>query len=467
VTVFPWRLFAKFILGQLAVMSGVLLVTGAPPLSLLAAGLCFLAFSTWMARRILLPFGRILARVRADGGAGWGAEPAAGGLADGLPGELHEESPSEWGELETALNRIRADLKFKTDLLNQERGELATMMSALSEAILAVDADGAPLFFNSRFVLLFGGPEFPQRRLRLGEVFRDPALLDAFHATVREGQAREVSAPLHPQNESAPRFFSVAVAPLRRPAGGVYGAVGVFHDVTTLKQAERIRIDFVANVSHELRTPMTAIKGYTDTLREDVARGQFDAAPRHLEVITRNVDRLMALVNDLLDLSSIENDARGSLERMEASTQDITDRVLAQVEPLRARFNQGIQLELKAPTVYADPGRAEQVLRNLLENALRYGPAGGQVRVCWEEDSGGVLLRVADRGPGIPLEHQPRLFERFYRVDRARSRELGGTGLGLAIVKHIMQRHGGTVTLRSQPGQGAEFTCEFPGESRQ
>lgn len=341
-------------------------------------------------------------------------------------------------------------------------------MSALSEAILAVNAEGNVMFFNSRFAFLF--LDKVEKDLRascacLGEIFRAPALLQAFDRVLRDGVHQQIDVPLFVKNDVIPRHFSLSVAPLRRESGATYGAIGVFHDVTELKRTEKIRIDFVANVSHELRTPLTSIKGYTETLRQDVAQQDYRSADKFLEVIARNADRLMRLIEDLLDLSSLESSEANeeiSQIKSEVDLRELTNKVLQQLEPRRAEKKHTIEAFYEAQGVQAEPERTEQVLVNLLENAIKYTPPEGKLKVRWARSPETVRLHVSDNGPGIPAEHQSRLFERFYRVDQARSRELGGTGLGLAIVKHIMQRHGGSAWVVSELGKGSEFICEFP-----
>jgi two-component system phosphate regulon sensor histidine kinase PhoR len=369
----------------------------------------------------------------------------------------------EWSELETALDRIQSDLIQKTEQLSREREELSALMSAISDAIFAVDLEGKPLFFNSRFALLFGGKDFQSRKPRLGEIFRAPEILKAYQVVFSEGRTQNISVSLHMSEQALSHDFSLAVAPLHRADSTVYGAVGIFHDVTELKRAEKIRIDFVANVSHELRTPLTAIKGYADTLKEDVALKRFDSAEKFLEIILKNVDRLMSLIRDLLDLSWLESSqGEEGMQIKPISTQELTERALMQLEKRRAEKNHRIETAFDAATVDADSVRIEQVVINLVENAIKYIPAGGRISVRWENEKDAVQLEVSDNGPGIAPEHYPRLFERFYRVDQARSRDVGGTGLGLAIVKHIMQRHGGSVSVSEAIGGGTRFTCRFP-----
>ena len=261
-------------------------------------------------------------------------------------------------------------------------------------------------------------------------------------------------------------FYSLSVSPLKNNEDKVYGAVGVFHDVTALKAAEQIRIDFVANVSHELRTPLTAIKGYAETLaldmqshKEPLPQGWHD----FLQVIVRNSARLMSLIGDLLDLSSIESTM--SIHKESIDTEDLTRRILEKIAPLIHQKGHTIDLVCEARSVQADPMRIDQVLTNLLDNACKYTPPHGRIEIAWrhtEKRPDVITLWVTDNGPGIPAEHHGRLFERFYRVDKGRSRELGGTGLGLAIVKHIMQQHGGKVGVMGGLQGGTVFYCIFP-----
>jgi two-component system phosphate regulon sensor histidine kinase PhoR len=419
---------------------------------LILAGLGLGTFSVISSRRLVTPLGQLILKARES------TDAISGGRV-----VFDEAEAGEWVELESALSRIQSDLQLKTETLSTEREQLSTLMAAISDAILAVDADGKPLFFNSRFALLFFDKELRDRQPYLSEIFRTPEVLDAYQLALGSGSAQSVSVPLYIRGETVPHYFSLSVAPLRLDLGPVYGAVGIFHDVTELKRAENIRIDFVANVSHELRTPLTAIKGYTDTLREDVAKNQFDSSKAFLDIIARNVERLMRLIEDLLDLSSLESsESQGRIARTSVDVKELTSRVVAQLESRRSDKKHSVEVIYNTPSVYADSSRLEQVLVNLLENAIKYIPSEGKIKIVWEPAPDAVLLRVLDNGPGIPAEHHSRLFERFYRVDKGRSRDMGGTGLGLAIVKHVMQRHGGSVWIKSESGQGTEFVCQFP-----
>ncbi len=415
-------------------------------------GLFFGGFAIWSGRKLVFPIGRLLLKT----------QRLLTHSPDALSREeVETDSFGEWSELESNIDNIRRDLEAKARSLDAERVELTTIMGAISDAILAVDPEGIPLFFNTRFQLLFGGSEIREKNIKLWEIFRDPEILEAFTGALRDGRLGGTRTIAIEQGEGLRRFFSLSVAPLRRQDGSIYGAVGVFHDVSELKSAEQMRIDFVANVSHELRTPLTSIKGYAETLIEDLKQGK-SASQEFLNIIARNSNRLMNLMEDLLDLSSIESDH--ILQKESLSTEEVTNRVATQLKPRFDAKSQRVNVEIAEPTVVADPGRLEQVLVNLLDNANKYTPANGQVTVRWEREGNDVLLKVIDTGPGIPVEHHSRLFERFYRVDKARSREQGGTGLGLAIVKHIMQRHEGRAWIESKPGAGAMFICRFPTE---
>lgn len=369
----------------------------------------------------------------------------------------------EKNTLESSLTHMRSNLDQQTAALAKEREEIAMIMGSVSDGILAVDPNGKPLFFNTRFAVLFTDKEFQLSRAHLGEIFRTQDVLKSFEQSLKKAVGNEVNIRLHVRGDPFPHDFALAVSPLQNNQGEVYGAVGIFHDVTELKRAEKIRIEFVANVSHELRTPLTAIKGYTDTLSEDFARGDLSEVEKFLKVITRNTQRLMQLIEDLLDLSSLEaNEAVDSLEKALINTQELTEKVLLPLEGRRTDKGHSIEVTYNAPQIFADARRLEQVLVNLIENAIKYTPSNGKISVIWESRPQAIRLRIRDNGPGIPAEHHGRLFERFYRVDQARSRDLGGTGLGLAIVKHIVLLHGGTIWLESAANKGAEFICDFP-----
>lgn len=405
----------------------------------------------WTGYRLVFPLGRILVKARSIQSRDYQAREEGGEYGD----------ENEWSDLESTLNRIGRNMEHQDRSLVKERENIEAIISAMFEAVVAFDRAGNLMFFNSQFAVLFGDRDLGRRESRLSDFFRNPDLLRAFRQTLATGAPQVVSAQLTAKGEGAPRFFSLSVAPLKLGDGDVYGAVGVFHDVTELKRMDQVRIDFVANVSHELRTPLTSIKGYAETLKEDLKENE--NARRFLETIERNTDRLIALVQDLLSLSSLESGG-SVLQKEQVNLRELTERVFQQLEKNRAKKDIHLESHFAADTLWADSKRIEQVLFNLVENAIKYIPAGGRVTVRWTREGSEIHLSVRDNGPGIPVEHHARIFERFYRLDSGRSREMGGTGLGLAIVKHIVQRHGGRVRVQGGTGLGTEFICSFPAE---
>ncbi|MFN7684108.1 MAG: ATP-binding protein [Oligoflexia bacterium] len=359
----------------------------------------------------------------------------------------------DFSEIKAKTRELEARLAASEEGFNQ-------LVLAFPEPVWILDAELRPLRWNPALVQLS----------RKGAVVSSELSALSVHAWFREPEVHAtlvlaLKAPCRSEFESDGRVYELSCSPFFR-GGEVAGVIAVFHEVTLLKRAEQARVDLVVNVSHELRTPLTAIKGFTDTLQADLEQGRTGQALDYVAVIQRNADRLLALIQDLLLLSKIESGVDAlSLELV--STRELTERAIEGLRPLKEKLGHRIETEFKAEVVRGDSLRIEQVLVNLVENALRYAPAvSGPVRVSWKNDRDSVVLEVTDSGPGIALEAQPRIFERFFREDAARSRELGGagggTGLGLAIVKHILIRHGGTVELESSPGRGSRFICRFP-----
>lgn len=335
-----------------------------------------------------------------------------------------------------------------------------SLVQAFTDPVWILDSALRTLHWNDALVRLSRKEHLTEAELREQGAhawFRQPEL----HAAIERG----LHSPARGEFEVDGSHFEFSCSPIRSQ-GVESGVIVVFHEVTLLKRAEQARVDLVVNVSHELRTPLTAIKGFTDTLKEELQKGRSEGALDYLAVISRNADRLMALIQDLLLLSRLESGA-DALSVEELSTREVTERALQGLRPLQERSGHRIEASYDAPVLRADPLRVEQVLVNLVGNALRYAPASsGPIQVLWSSSPGEVVLEVRDSGPGIPAEQQPRIFERFYRADAGRSRDSGGagggTGLGLAIVKHILIRHGGSVELVSETGRGSRFICKFP-----
>ncbi len=352
--------------------------------------------------------------------------------------------------------RESTDLQARIGELEAEilRGErrLSEIVTAFSEPVWVLDSELRPTHWNAPLVALSRKQALAKEDLRdLGvhAWFREPEIRDALATTISSGQSVKI------QFEADGRFYELSCSPFDR------GVIAVFHDITQLKRAEQSRLDMVVNVSHELRTPLTAIKGFTDTLIDDLATGRIEDCRQHAAVIARNVDRLLELVQDVLQVSILES-GEMPLQLRNVSTRAVTEAALQSLEQVSRHSGHRIVTDYAVAELQADPARVEQVIVNLVGNALRYVPAdGGEIRIRWVEDAGRVVLRVEDNGPGISEELKPRIFERFFRGDLGRSRDSGGTGLGLSIVKHIMIRHGGTVSIESQQGSGAAFICRF------
>ena len=370
-------------------------------------------------------------------------------------------SPDEIGALGRSLNVMAARLREKIDDLAQERAKATAILDGMVEGVIAVDAHEQILLLNERARAMLGLSAARFEGKPLLEAVRNSDL----HEVLGEGRRGGEGAVVHRElRVSAPaeRVLQAHAVPLALGAGET-GAVVVLNDVTALRRLERVRTEFVANVSHELRTPLTAIHGYLETLLGG-ALEEPENARKFLGIVFRHTERLGRLLDDLTDLSNVEL-GRVSLQLAAVSLGEVVDSVLAIIRPkavagqvsLEARLSPGL-----AP-VAADRDRLAQILINVVDNAVKYTPPGGHVTVSAEPDAvGQIAVSVADTGVGIPAADLPRITERFYRVDKARSRELGGTGLGLAIVKHLVIAHGGELSIDSRPGDGTTVAFTLP-----
>jgi two-component system phosphate regulon sensor histidine kinase PhoR len=325
------------------------------------------------------------------------------------------------------------------------------------EGLLLLDRNRRIYLANRAFKNLFG-LKTELRGKTVMEALRLHELATLVERVESDGQVFDYELKLPELSE---RWLQVNAAAISNSAGEREGTILVFHDLTRLKQLERTREEFVANVSHELRTPLSLIKGYVETLL-DGARNDPVVTERFLKIIERNASRLDLLIQDLLAISALES-GRITLNLQPVPLHPLADKVLAD---LKTRTDaKGVKLvnDLPELTVTADANRLEQVLANLVDNAIKYGRADGTVTIGGQKaDADKIEIYVQDDGPGIPPESLDRIFERFYRVDKARSREQGGTGLGLSIVKHIVQSHGGKVWVKSELGKGATFFFTLP-----
>ncbi|MHB8057387.1 MAG: ATP-binding protein [Desulfuromonadaceae bacterium] len=364
-------------------------------------------------------------------------------------------SNDEIGMLAGVLNDMSERIEDQVQHLSAEKQRLDTILSSMGEGIMVTAPDGVITLVNPAFRRLFSIPGSVEGK-KLVEISRHPDLLEAFN-DLGKPDVNELVREISIQ----PNDITLLTHWVPLDVDGVrQGVVAVFHDISDLKSAENMRRDFVANVSHELRTPVTIIKGYAETLLDGALESDPARALRFVEIISSHSERLTNLINDILTLSSLETkEALLELNPIDVSGTIGKACMLLQERAIQkniAIINESAVGAL--PRVMADQGRLEQVMVNLLENAIKYTPEGGSVRFSAEDDGDFVRVSVADTGIGIPFKDLPRIFERFYRVDEARTREQGGTGLGLAIVKHIVQLHGGTVSVTSEPGKGSTFT---------
>jgi two-component system phosphate regulon sensor histidine kinase PhoR len=374
--------------------------------------------------------------------------------------DLVEDDPGEYFELERALTKIRKKLKKRRDQLSEERDESKALMSALTDAVVSVDLQDRVRFYNSKFAIQFL-PNKQQSELVFTQIFREPELLLLIKEVIKNQQSKTRILFLKNPITTAYKYYSITISPVVSESEALLsGVLLLFHDISEVKRAEQIRIEFVENASHELRTPLTSIKGYLDALMDDFKTGNVTKASEFLAIISKSVDRLSLLVNDMLNLAHL--DAGAGLQKELIDPSIVSEQVIQELATLAKSKKIQINLSNKAMHFSADSAKIEQVLENLIGNAIKYVQEGGAINVSWEMANDSIALKVSDNGPGIEAEHLPRLFERFYRVDKGRARDAGGTGLGLAIVKHIVQSHGGEVEVASTMGKGSEFICYFP-----
>ncbi|NTV29097.1 MAG: HAMP domain-containing protein [Candidatus Omnitrophica bacterium] len=367
-------------------------------------------------------------------------------------------SRDEIGELAGAVTHMSDEIESMLGRLRREGEKLDAVLSSMSEGVMVVSEKGEILLMNPSLRKTFL-VDMPTEGRRPAEVIRNVAVLDIV-SRLLSGKDVMVSEEITlPAPEG--RTCKVNAVAIHR-AGRFDGAVLVMHDISELRRLEKIRQDFVANVSHELRTPVASIKGYAETLLDGALEDK-DHAREFVGVIRDNSDRLASLINDLLDLARIES-GKMPMVFMPVELRPIVERCLGILESLAARKSLRITVEIpdSLPKLNADEARISQVILNLLDNAVKYTPDGGEVRVRALQQENKVCVEVEDTGVGIPEADLPRIFERFYRVDKARSRELGGTGLGLSIVKHIVHAHGGEVSVISTPGRGSQFSFTVP-----
>jgi len=371
------------------------------------------------------------------------------------------EADDELGALAHSLNQMASKSRELLARLSLESARREAILASMVEGVLAVDQELRVTFCNDSFASLVGAANPIPPDTPLVDLLREPELLQMLSEVLATGNTLRRRQQL-PAAEG--RWFEVQAASLAMPMG--HGAIAILHEVTDLERLERVRKDFVANVSHELRTPLTAIRGYAETLL-DGALEDPENNRKFLQIIQAHAIRLNSIASDLLTLSELES-GRSEVEPECVSLRSSVEAALRAVEPeARARGVRLIAGPIEDAEVLGYKVRLEQALVNLLDNAVKFNRAGGEVRV--EAGLGPnqqAYIRIADTGIGIPSEDLSRIFERFYRVDRTRSREVGGTGLGLSIVKHVIERMRGTITVESLLGKGSSFTVTLPRADR-
>ena len=381
----------------------------------------------------------------------------ANALARGdLKSRVLRPERDEMGSVALSLNVMADSISGLLAQAGKDKAELSAILESMSEGVIAVNLKQQVLLVNDAAGRLLGFPPSEAQGKGLWEVVRDQQILTSVKEIEMDGGRTTVTV-----GAVAGRKLEVTVSIF--PANGsAEGMVIVAHDVTESSRYQELRKEFVANVSHELRTPLTVIRGFVETL-QDGAMNDPRKGPQFLATISKHTDQLANLVNDLLELSRLES--QPSLPRQQSvDLSSVIRRAADLLSPAAAKKNHQFTIAApnQLPAVVGNPDYLERAVSNLMENAIKYTRENGRVRVTAKAENGHVLVEVADNGIGIPQEDLARIFERFYRVDRSRSREMGGTGLGLSIVKHVAQVHGGSIDVSSTPGQGSTFRLKIP-----
>jgi two-component system phosphate regulon sensor histidine kinase PhoR len=374
--------------------------------------------------------------------------------------EVRHPTNDEIGELALALNAISGAIREKSHQLTESKSRLEAVMANMESGVALFDRNGRIDLVNPSAERILGVCKYEAVGRTYVEMLKNYPLIQIIDEVHKTGKPQSGEIALIFPSE---RIIQAHAAPVFGERQEPRGVVLVLHDISEIRRLERMRAEFVANVSHELKTPVTAVKGFAETLLEGALYNS-KACEEFVGIIGEEAERLNRLINDLLSLSRIESrEMKLQLEPLE-----LLPEIRQIVDKIKPRFQKKeLALSLAASrqpvAAQADRDRLEQVLLNLLENSLMYTPSGGRVEVEVKKSEGMAVVSVSDTGIGIPPDDIPRIFERFYRVDRARSRKFGGTGLGLAIVKHIVEAHGGRVWVESEVGKGSTFYFTLPG----
>lgn len=450
---FPWFFFWKIARLEVCVMAGLFIAIAIWNFQVALQVLPFLAITcvvfltifAWLSRPLRTVLERVAHIVHAD-------------LPYGQQLDLFYQR-NEWAQIDAALNDATKKQQAQLRTIQAENRKFTTLLASITNEILAVDHHSNVLFYNPRFTKNYlAGKEKLQEGGKLWSVLEIPEAVALFETVLKDPTPQKLKGfPVEMQGET--RFYNLTVSPLPDAQGQQHGAVGVFVDVTDTKKTEQMRVDFVANVSHEIRSPLTSIKGFTQMLKAQQSKFPAEFHP-FLDKILHNTERMIALFNDLLNLSVIESKDRVVLDQINFS--EVLDQVESAIVALYPNKKFQMLRQVSVTSFPADAKLFEQVLINLIENACKYGGDSPVVTVSAEPKADVLEIRLADNGPGIGKEHLGRIFERFYRVDSSRERGTGGTGLGLAIVKHIVVKHQGTIHAESDGRSGTTFVINLP-----
>ncbi|MGQ3684865.1 MAG: two-component system histidine kinase PnpS [Candidatus Loosdrechtia sp.] len=367
-------------------------------------------------------------------------------------------SSDEMGDLANAINAMGIELQSQMQIILDDKNKLDAILANMNDAIITTDLEERVLIVNQAANALFGIPKVNQNSDYLWEKIRNEKLRSSVKEVIRTQESKTFEMELSTPEK---RLLQAHISPIRMDKN-TYWILLVFHDITELRKLENTRKEFVANVSHELRTPLASIKGYVETLLDNASLDQ-EPVKEFLAIIMKHTRRLDNLIKDILELSKLDShDLKIELRHLDI--RPCLENIFSHYKEHCIQKYQTFELTVppSLPSLETNEYMLHQLLTNLLDNAIKYTPAGGNVHLKVVFTNGYFLFEVSDTGIGIPKEHIPRIFERFYRVDPARSREMGGTGLGLSIVKHIVNLHHGSVRVESTPGSGSKFIITLP-----
>ncbi len=382
---------------------------------------------------------------------------AAGKISQGEYNiKIYTRDKSIVGKLASSFNVMAANLKGTIENLTRRNAELEAMLSSMAAGVVAVSDSSEILFYNKAFKEFVNLSQEELQGISLYNVIRNSAVFDAIDevkgsntSIVKEGMI---------SNKST-QYIRVTATPLGQDGTHIFGVLLIIEDITKMKKLENMRTDFVSNVTHELKTPLTSIRGFIDTLKQGAIQEEA-VANRFLDIIDIEAERLYSLIQDILILSEIE-----SKREYEVMPCDMNDCVESVIELLKPKLSEKVKFEFEPKPYlrpfYCNPDRMKQLFINLMDNAVKYTEEGSITVTCTEVDNR-LLISIRDTGIGVRKEHLSRIFERFYRVDKGRSRKQGGTGLGLSIVKHIVELYNGNLEVNSRPGEGTEFIISLP-----